>query len=222
MNKKLICLLDLNKILKGRDFRKLSKEEQLEISGQIANMMLEKSSDRENLVQGNDKEKSGGVDMTETTEPKAHQIMGPLMPKEDKPNNPENISDQQNDYRNIDKQQKNKTLRQKRIDSLATIIGFLFRIFMMTFLFIGGIKLTILENEVTKTFEAYWLFRIMGVVLVFVSLYLLFNIFTKKVNKEAYNKWAVGFVATIIFLFIMFLDGDFKIRWLVDLISNVF
>lgn len=84
MNKKLICLLDLNKILNGKDFRKLSKEEQLEISGQIASMMLEKSSDRENLVQGNDKEKSDGVNMTETTEPGAYQIMGPLMSKENK------------------------------------------------------------------------------------------------------------------------------------------
>src|SRR4030042_250783 len=66
------------------------------------------------------------------------------------------------------------------------IIGFIFRIFVTVFLFLYGLRIVILNNEVTRTFKMMWLFRLAGVAFIFLSLYLFFYLFSKKTNREIY------------------------------------
>jgi len=82
------------------------------------------------------------------------------------------------------------------------IIGFIFRIFVTVFLFLYGLKIVILENEVSRTFKPWWLFKLVGVGLIFLSFYLLYNLFSKKVSKEIYLYWCLGFIFTLIAIII--------------------
>lgn len=88
------------------------------------------------------------------------------------------------------------------------IIGFIFRIFVTVFLFLYGVRIVILNNEVTKTFKMWWLFRLVGVTLVFLSLYLLYNFFTKKTNRDTYAYWCIGFIFALIILLASILGGN--------------
>lgn len=99
------------------------------------------------------------------------------------------------------------------------IIGFVFRIFVIIFLFLYGIRIIVLDNETTSNFEIWWLFRLIGVVLVFLSLYLLFNFFAKKINRESYIKWCVGFVMMLVVIALGIFSGNYV---LLDTILLVF
>lgn len=87
--------------------------------------------------------------------------------------------------------------------------GFLFRTFTMVFLFLYGIKVVTLDNEVTRSFKVWWLFKLMGVGIIFISLYLLFNLYSKKVSKETYINWAYGFVGALIIAYMLLASYDY-------------
>ena len=104
------------------------------------------------------------------------------------------------------------------------IIGFIFRTFLMIFLFLYGIKIVTLSNEITIN-ASFWLmlfFRSFGTLLVFSSLYLLFNIFEKKVTEKSYEDWGRSVKGLIVLLILLILLEETSLKGIVETLMIAF
>lgn len=102
------------------------------------------------------------------------------------------------------------------------VFGFLFRVFIIVFLFLYGIEIITINNKTTETFRMWWLVKLMGAFLVFLSLYLLQNTYSKKINEEVYVKWAGALLIVVIILLLSLLSGDLTIKDLIKTLSIAF
>lgn len=83
-----------------------------------------------------------------------------------------------------------------------TGLGFLFRIFVIFWLFLWGFRG--LHNWIGHSL----FIEIISATEIFLSIYLLFNLFSKKVTEQTYGNWSV---AAIIFLIVIALAYVFAV-----------
>ncbi len=104
------------------------------------------------------------------------------------------------------------------------IAGFIFRFFVIVFLFLLGIRSIIFQTQVNNILLTNIFLNLVGVILIFISFYLLYNSFSKKVKEEIYEKWFIGLVIVIfIYLITAFDIGSLQnIRSLFNLVKTAF
>jgi len=97
-----------------------------------------------------------------------------------------------------------------RKESAVVAVGFIFRTFIIILLFLYGLRMIIVVNEITASSERLFitlLLRLAGVGFVFLSQYLLFNSFMGKINQGIYIKWCLGFIFALVVLFCTIVGG---------------
>lgn len=107
---------------------------------------------------------------------------------------------------------------------MLKIIGFIFRTFLMIFLFLYGIKIVTLSNEITMNASFWFLlfFKSVGSLIVFSSLYLLFNVFEKKVTEKSYEDWGRSLKGLIILIILLILLGETSLKGIIETLTIAF
>lgn len=142
------------------------------------------------------------IDKTEEEEGKGYQILSARNPENHKKDNP---------------RQNNRNSSYK--ESAIVAVGFIFRTFIIILLFLYGLRMVIVVNEITISSERLFttlFLRLVGVGFIFLSQYLLFNSFMKKVNQDIYIKWCLGLIFTFVVLLYAIISGGSS-----NLFSNI-